>query len=252
MNPSDFTTLVLQAAIVFTRITGTVMLLPGFGEVSVPPSIRVAISAALTIIIFPVVSSGLPSVPEAPFALGALLANELVIGLYLGWLIKVVALALPMAGQIISYQIGLSSVIVPDQQLGAQSTLLSSAFGLAVPALIFGSGLVSLPVMALAHSYRLMPAGMLIHAPDMVQLAVIFSAEEFGLALRLAAPFLVAGLMWQVGLAIMARLVPQIQVFFVAAPGQILGGLTLLSLLCMTLIMIWEQGFARVINAGLG
>ncbi len=228
------------------------MLLPGFGEVSVPPTVRAGIALGLTVIIFPLVSSHQPAILQVPFALAAALLNELAIGLYLGWLVKTAALALPMAGQIISYQIGLSSVILPNAQLGAQSTLLSSAFELAVPALIFSSGLFALPIMALLTSYRLMPPGGVIQASDMLRVAFMFSSQEFVMALRLAAPFLVAGLMWQAGLAIVARLVPQIQIFFIAAPGQILGGLALLSLTCLTLITIWERGFSHIISLGLG
>ena len=252
MNSTVITALVLQAALVFARVGGMVMLLPGFGEASVPPIIRAGIAMAFTIIIFSLVESRLPTVSQLPFALGSALISEIAIGLYLGWLVKVAALALPMAGQVISYQIGLSSVIVPDQQLGAQSTLLSSAFGLAVPALIFGSGLFALPIMALVTSYRLMPPGGVIQASDIVHLAFMFSRQEFLMALRLAAPFLVAGLMWQAGLAIITKLVPQIQIFFIAAPGQILGGLTLLGLTCMTLIALWERGFNHIISLGLG
>ena len=65
------------------------------------------------------------------------------------------------------------------------------------------------------------------------------TAECFSLALRLAAPFILAGLAWQVALALLARLVPQMQVFSLSAPGQILGGLFLLALLLATLLDLW-------------
>lgn len=252
MSEAALVALVLHAALVLARIAGAVMVLPGFGEVSVPPVVRAGIAMALTLILFPLVAADFPAVPQAPFALGALLLSEAAIGLYLGWLVKVIVFALPMAGQIISYQIGLSSVILPNQQLGAESTLLSNAFGLAVPALIFASGLFALPIMALAHSYHIMPPGRVLQAQDVIQLAVGFADQEFGMAVRLAAPFLVAGLVWQAGLAVIARLVPQIQIFFIAAPGQILGGLALLCLLCTTIIAAWEQGVTQAILQNLG
>jgi flagellar biosynthetic protein FliR len=252
MSEVELTALVLRAALVLARIVGAVILLPGFGEISVPPVVRAGIAISLTIILFPLVTPDFHTVPKAPFALGALLLSEFAIGLYLGWLVKVIMFALPMAGQIISYQIGLSSIILPNQQLGADSTLLSNAFGLAMPALVFNSSLFALPIMALAHSYSVMPPGQTLYAQDIIRLAVSFSDQEFGLAVRLAAPFLVAGLVWQAGLAVIARLVPQIQIFFVAAPGQILGGLALLSLLCTTLIVVWEHDVMRTILQNLG
>ena len=62
------------------------------------------------------------------------------------------------------------------------------------------------------------------------------------LAVRLAAPFLVAGLLWQAALGLLARLVPQLQVFTLAMPGQILGGLALLGILASFMLALWQDG----------
>lgn len=252
MSEAALTALVLHAALVLARVAGAVMLLPGFGEVSVPPTVRMAIALSLTLIILPLIAPELPVVPETPFALGAALMNETVTGLYLGWLVRIIVLAFPIAGQIISYQIGLSNVILPNQQLGGESTLLSTSFGMATPALIFSSGIFALPIMALVHSYHLLPPDQFLKASDMVRIAVKFADQEFLMAIHLAAPFLFAGLLWQAGLAVIARLVPQIQIFFIAAPGQIYGGLALLGFLCMTLISLWEHDVSQAIIQSLG
>ena len=65
--------------------------------------------------------------------------------------------------------------------------------------------------------------------------------EAFALALRLAAPFVAAGLVWQGGLGLLARLVPALQVFAAAMPGQILGGLLLLMLLAGGMLAAWQD-----------
>ena len=73
-------------------------------------------------------------------------------------------------------------------------------------------------------------------------------ADAFSLALRLAAPFIAAGMVWQAALGLLAMLVPNLQVFAASMPGQILGGLILLFLLCAGLIAAWQgalrTGFA--------
>jgi flagellar biosynthetic protein FliR len=66
-------------------------------------------------------------------------------------------------------------------------------------------------------------------------------AEAFALALRLASPFVLAHLVWQTGLGVLSRLVPQLQVFFVAMPGQIVMGVLLLGLLATTLLAAWQD-----------
>jgi flagellar biosynthetic protein FliR len=85
------------------------------------------------------------------------------------------------------------------------------------------------------------PAGTLLPAADSAAAAVSAVANCFSLALRLAAPFLLAGIVWQAALALLARLVPQMQVYFIALPGQILGGLALLALLVAALFGAWQD-----------
>ena len=63
----------------------------------------------------------------------------------------------------------------------------------------------------------------------------------FGLALRLSAPFLLAGLVFQVALGLLARLVPQLQVYTAATPGQILGGIVLLGILASHILGAWTE-----------
>jgi flagellar biosynthetic protein FliR len=153
-------------------------------------------------------------------------------------------LALPLAGQVISYQIGLSSVITPDLELGAESTLLSSVFGMFATTLILVTGLYALPLQALAASYHLLPVGLGLPAGGVLQIAERLTARSFELSIQLAMPFLVAGLLWQTGLGIISKLVPQLQIFLVALPGQTLGGIFLLALLGGAIAQAWVRGTA--------
>ena len=154
-----------------------------------------------------------------------------------------------MAGQVISFMLGLSSVIIPDPELG-QSSAIMRLFSLAVPVLVLGTGLWALPVAALAGSYALVPPGHLLPVGDGAAAAVNAAAEAFALALRLAAPLVIASVVWQAGLGLLARLVPQLQVYFAAIPGQIVGGLALLALLATGIVETWSaaarDGFAAL------
>ncbi len=227
-------------ALVLCRCSAAIMLLPGLGEAEIPMTVRAGLSVALVALILPAVGTVAP--PNGWHAAG-MIAAELLCGGVLGWLARCITLALPMAGQIISFMLGLSSIITPDPVLGQSSTMMRLC-SLACPVLVLGTGLWALPVEALAGSYSLMPAGMLLSIPDSLQAVVAAVGTAFGLALRLAAPLVLANIVWHSALGVIARLIPQLQVYFAAMPGQILAGLALLSVIATSLVETW-LGTAR-------
>ena len=234
-------------ALVLARCAGAVMLLPGWAETEVPAMIRAAVALALAVLVWPGVAATLPAVGDDGATLLAMLARELLAGASLGFLARLVTLALPMAGQMLSVMIGLASVLQTDAAIGAQQTAIARLFGLVAPLLILGGGLHQLPLRALVGSYRLWPAGAM---PTGALPAVIGGiADGFALALRLAAPFLLASVLMQVALGLLGRLVPQVQVFLVAVPGQVLGGMVLLAALGAAILRAWGDGAASVLAA---
>lgn len=238
---------VFDFLIVFVRITSAVMLIPGFSESGVTPMIRVGLSIALTTMVAPLVAAQLPAMPQDPTMLIVMILVQIVVGLSIGWLTQVILVSLPMAGQILSYQIGLSSVLLPSTELGSNSTLVSSVFNLMVPVLFFGTSMIVLPLLALSHSFQQIPVDFLSHPrgpgvmAGVIRLVVRTVAAEFVVALQIAGPFLVIGMIWQAGLGLMARAAPQLQIFFVAAPLQILAGLILLAVFLGTMLNTWQH-----------
>ena len=222
-------------ALVLSRCGAAMALLPGLGESELPAVVRAGLTLALVVLI-------LPGVGQVPLSDGwetaVMVGAELLTGLMIGWLARSVTIALPIAGQIISFMAGLSNVISPDPVLG-QSSAFMRLFSLVMPVLVLKTGLWALPVAALLGSYRLVGPGHFLPVADGTEAALAAVASAFGLALQLAAPFVVASTIWQVALGLMSRLVPQLQVFFAAVPGQILGGLALLALVSAGLIGVW-------------
>jgi flagellar biosynthetic protein FliR len=168
-----------------------------------------------------------------------LVAGEVMIGLLIGWLARLLVLALPIAGQIVAVQIGLSSVLNPDPALGAQTSGTSRLLGLVGPVLILSTGLYAMPLEALSGSYHLFPPGHLLPAGDAAQTVANATSSCFALALRLSAPLLIAGLIWQTMLGLLARLVPSLQVYNLALPGQVLGGLLVFGLVLKQILDVW-------------
>lgn len=226
-------------AVVLARVSAAIMVLPGLGEAESPMVVRAGLAIGITGLILPGVEDLIPSPGEVPLRVLALIGGELLCGLLLGWLAKLMVLALPIAGQIIALQIGLSSVIQPDPELGAQTSGTGRLLALAGPVLILATGLYAMPLSALSGSYRLFPPGTLFSVGDAAQSVAQATSACFSLSLQLAAPLLIAGLIWQVMLAFLARLVPSLQVFSLAMPGQVLGGLLVLGLLLKQILDVW-------------
>lgn len=227
-------------SLMLARIGAAVMLLPGLGETGAPAMLRAGLALALTILLLPAVEPSLPPPPAGAAGAAGMIVAEVITGLWFGWLARLVALALPMAAQFIAYLVGLSSVLQPDPQMGGQSTALSHVFDLGAPLIILTSGLYRAPLLALAGLYEIVPAGRLLPGGDGAAAAARALAESFGLALRLAAPFVLAATAWNLATGLLARLVPRMQIYFVALPGQILGGLLLLATMTGALLAAWE------------
>jgi flagellar biosynthetic protein FliR len=230
--------------LVLSRVGSVCMLLPGLGEAEVPMNIRAGMALLVTVLVLPLIMPGLPAAPASPVALLGWIAGEIAVGLWLGWLARLPMLALPIAGQFAAGALGLSNVLQPDPLLGPQASALSRLFSLAAPVLLLTSGLYALPLTALVASYHLFRPGVWLSGGDLALSVTDALSDSFALSVQLAAPFVAAGIVWQIALGVLARLVPQLQVYFAALPGQILGGLVLLALLSAGMMETWQTALA--------
>lgn len=230
------------------RIGAAMALLPGLGETEPPMMVRVGLTLGVTVLLLPGIAPAMPKVPEAGTQAALMVMAEIITGLWFGWLARLLVLSLPIAGQFISYMLGIANVLQPDPELGSQATPLERMFDLGAAVMVLASGLYALPLMALAGSYQLIPAGTLLPAADTAQTAARAAGLAFSLAVRLASPFLLVSIVWHVGTGLLARLVPRMQVYFVVMPGQILGGLFLLGVVASTLLAAWDNAVRAGFN----
>ena len=252
--PPDLDRWAFGLMLVLARVVGAIMLLPGLGEVAPPSMVRAGLALCVTLLLLPILLPDLPPAPEAGLQCGLMLAAEIATGIWFGWLARLLVLALPMAGQFVAYMVGISNVLQADAELGPQTTAVARLFDAAVPMLILIAGLYKVPLAAMEGLYRLIPAGSMLPAVDGIQSVLRAIVESFTLALRLASPFVLAGLVWHVATGLMARFLPRLQVYFVAVPGQILVGMLLLGALSGALLSAWLEatraGFATMPGTG--
>lgn len=256
MNPAlgDLPGLLAAYLPVFARVFAAMLLMPGFGETAVPAIARIGLSAAIALALSPTLAPVERRISEDDMAMAATIVCELMTGLWFGWLTRLIALALPAAGQYVGYLIGFSNVLQSDVDSAAQSDVLGALFGLAAPMICLATGLYTLPLRALSGLFTLVPVGHILPLADSTSVGVSAVETLFQLSLQLAAPFLVLSIIWNVLIGEMARLGGRMQIYFISFPGQILLGLLVLIISVGSIFHAWEHEAGNLLGRlpGLG
>lgn len=227
--------------IIFARIGCAMMVMPGIGDTTVPMNIRLYFVLAFSFILIPVLQPFLPQViPQEPIAFAILVSKELLIGLFIGLMTQVMMNAMNLAAAIVSHATSLSNASVFNPQMAAQSSVITGFFSLVVMVLIFATDLHHLLFIGFIDSYRVFPPTDPVMFGDIVESMARNLGEAFRIGLMIAAPFVVVSMGVFIAMGLVARLVPQIQVFSLSVPVQVLTGLVLLltSLSAMMLYFI--------------
>ncbi|WP_375464397.1 flagellar biosynthetic protein FliR [uncultured Methylobacterium sp.] len=213
----------------FARVGTLIMLMPGLGEQSVSPRLRLSFALLVSLVLFPMVRPllAIDGALAGPRVIG-LLFSETLIGLVLGLTVRMVLAALQTAGLIVSQQLGLSYAMTVDPTQGGQQAALGNFLSLLGITLILASDLHHLALDAIGRSYAVLPPAALPAFGDAAMLALRAVARGFTLAVQIAAPFIAFGILFNLGLGVLSRLMPQLQVFFVAVPASILIGMLIL------------------------
>lgn len=233
--------------LIFTRLGAAMLLLPGFAGQLVSTRIRLLLALSLSLVLLPVVGRLYPPLPRQLGGLVMLIVGEALVGVYLGVLTQMLMAALNIAGTFVSFQIGLTNAFSFDavaEQQGSTLTALLSNIALMA---LFATDMHHLMLRALADSYATFVPGQPLPLDDFSETLSHLLSASFGLGVQLAAPILVFGLIFYSGLGLLSRLAPQIQVFFVAMPLQLIAGLGMLMVALPVMIMV----FLRWFEAGL-
>ncbi len=234
----------LQGLMVFLRVGAMLLLLPAFGEQAVPQRIKLALALAFSVIVTPAVADALP--PVDPFPVTAFL-TEVIAGLLMGFGLRLFIHALQIAGAIAAQATTLSQMFGgagPEPQPAIGNVLVITGLAAAVSA-----GLHIRVAEMLIYSYGPLPAGALPQMADVVTLGADQIAAAFSLGFALAAPFVIASVLYNVALGFINRAMPQLSVSMVGAPALTLGGLALLAVASPFLIAFWLQALNAHIGA---
>jgi flagellar biosynthetic protein FliR len=237
------------AMLIFVRVGAVLAFLPGFSAVTVSMRLRLLLALPLTLLLVPVLAADLPPLPEAPAALGLLIAREALIGVFIGLLPRVALAAVQIAGTFAAYFSSLTSAMVQDPLAEQQSATVSTFFGVVALTLIFATDLHHAMLRALVSSYALFPPAAPLPLGDAVDSLSHAVSSSFAMGLQLAMPFLIGNLIVNVGLGLLGRLMPQLSVFFFGIPLQMGMHLLLMMLAISAISLVFLRYFAESLGA---
>ncbi|HSZ74397.1 MAG TPA: flagellar biosynthetic protein FliR [Rhizomicrobium sp.] len=241
---------ILIYALVFSRVGAMVMLLPGVGETTVPPRVRLTLALAIAFALTPALAGYYPNtIPNDFLGLGVLLTRETICGIAIGGAARIVMAALQVGGNLIATQTGLAYAQTIDPTQNQAGAIVGNFFSLLGVTLIFATDLHHLAIEAIQGSYRMLPPTGDLPTSDMAELALRLVSGSFLLGVELAAPFLVFGFVVTAAIGLLARLMPQFQVFFIVTPINIMAGFLLMMLLLGTLMTVFLNYYTSQMTA---
>jgi len=215
------TTGVFAFMLVFVRFGTAIMIMPGIGDTFVPERIRLLIGLAISFAVFPILMPFLPKTVPSTMALLVMLSTELVVGILIGSMARIVMTALDTGGMIISFSSGLANAQLFNPGLAAQGSLVGAFLSITGVTVLFSLNLHHLLIMGLLGSYELFPLGVMPDEGSMAEIVARTVGMAFISGFQIASPFVVTVLLLYVGMGVLTRVMPQIQVFILMLPLQI-------------------------------
>lgn len=232
--------IILTYLLVFSRVGAMMMLLPGVGTMGVPARVRLVLALAVSFALTPTVQGQYPAAaPQTITSLVILIGQEITAGVLVGAMAAVIMSALQVAGFLIASQIGLAYAQTLDPTQNTQGAVVGNFLTLLGTVMIFATDLHHLAIGAIAGSYHMLPPGAALPTGDMAQLVIKLVSSSFALGFQLAAPFLVFGFAIYAALGVLAKLMPQLQIFFVAVPINILCGFVIMLAMLGSIITLF-------------
>ena len=216
--------------IAMVRFSGFFINMPVFGEGVMPMHVKAGTSALCAAIMLPhlLVSQKLPELSTLGY--GFMAIKELALGLTLGFVVMMMVGVLKFAGAIVGMKVGFSFVMVTDPMSNRTQAILSDLFQVTGTLLFLMLGGHVLMLQAFAESFRIVPLDGMVVGASIVEKIVSLSTMVFVTGIQISMPFIAVILVSDVGLGIIARTVPRMNVFQVGFALNVLLGIFLIAL----------------------
>ncbi len=214
--------------LVFIRLAAMMTMMPVFGYATVSMRIRIVLAVMLTLIIAPLVGADFHIQYTSRIALAADVMREMLIGFIIGYGARVLFEAFTMAGTFVGFQIGLAMMNVMDPSTQTNQSLIGNFWMLIITVFFIATNSDHFLVETFFGSFKIIPIAGAQIRPVVGQELIGTGSTLFNLALRFVAPMMILILMTDVAIAFMARVMPQLNIFFVSLPLKLVVGMYML------------------------
>lgn len=219
------------------------MVMPGIGEVFVPTRVRLFVALIVSYVLYPIISPKLPEIPDSGIAISMLVAAEIITGVMIGGLARLLQSVMHIAGMIMAFLSSLAAAQLFDATQGSQGSVFGNFLTIMAIVLFFASDLHHLMLSGMAGSYDLFLPGKMIPMGDFSVLASTMLSKAFIVGFQIAAPQILVGLTMYLAAGVMGRLMPAMQVFFILVPIQILVSFYVLMVTLSVGMMVYLNHF---------
>lgn len=214
--------------LIFVRVAAVFWLLPLFAVKNVSIYFKAAFSLVVTFVLMEVVPA--PNIPmDNPYIFLLAIGKEALLGMTIGFSIRILFTAVQAAGEIVSIQSGFSFARTMDPFSGTQTGVLDQFQYLLALMVFFAVDGHHLIVRGLCDSYKQLPLGTPVVSKGLIDYIITSTGSIFSLGLRIGAPVVVALLLVELSLGLLSRMMPQMNIFVEGLPVKIFVGLSILS-----------------------
>ena len=209
--------------------TGSILLMaPVFGAMNVPMQVKLGLTLVLTLLLTPLAPPA--AMPEGLVNLATSVGGEILIGASIGLSVRFIFAGIEFAGQVASFQMGLSMASAYDPLSSSQSTIFGKMMSILTILVFLSVNGHLMVLMALQKSFDVIPPYGLALSGGFIDAIVGFSKEMFVLAFKFSAPIVAILIFVNIALGIMSRIVPQINMFAIGFAITILVGFVMLAI----------------------
>ncbi len=229
--------------LIFLRVGAIMMFIPIFDTRNIPVLFKAGLAFSVSILLFPILKlDNIPFITSAiPFGIGVI--GEIMLGIIIGLSVKLIFAGIQLAGQLSGFQMGLAIANVMDPVTSAQVSIIAQLNNLTAMLIFLTINAHHMFLRALAESFRLVPPFDVQFSNSLIEHLISLSGNMFIIAIKVGAPVIVALLLTSAAFGLIARTVPQMNVFLVAMPLKIVVGLLFLAFALPYLLLFFRQLF---------
>ena len=234
--------------LVFLRTSALLIMIPIIGEKTVPLRVKGGLAILISLLISPAIGADMNTlrVEDDIFALAIAMISEIMIGIVIGLTTKIIFAGIQFAGEMIGIQIGFSIVNVIDPVSSTQVSVIAEFQYLIALLVYLAIDAHHTLIFAIVDSYRIISPFSYHFSGSLMQHILILSRELFVMAIKISAPIMAVMLFTNVALGVVARTVPQINVFIVGFPVQITVGLIVFGLTAPVFVLLVQRALSSL------